>query len=151
MSRFEMRQWLVKLVPETIKTAAGVGIGFFLTETGLPYSAGIGAITGVARCPVEMIDAETQMCAGGIMSSPKLWTAIFAGGIFTAYLMSFRAKYAFIMGIALVSILSWPGVFVHTFLNSLMILTVWLSGGRLEPLKYDAKEYWSWRASGTKP
>ncbi|WYZ46521.1 hypothetical protein EsH8_IX_000746 [Colletotrichum jinshuiense] len=111
-----MRQWLVKLIPATIKTATGVGIGFFLTEIGLSYSAGIGAITGgwrstplaIAGCPVEMIDPETQMCAGGIMSSPKMWTAIFAGGLVTAYLMSFRVKYALIMGIALVSILSWP-------------------------------------------
>ncbi|RBQ95574.1 hypothetical protein VDGD_04613 [Verticillium dahliae] len=37
-----------------------------------------------------------------------MWTAVFAGGIVTAYLMSFRVKYALIIGIALVSILSWP-------------------------------------------
>ncbi|KAF6842532.1 permease [Colletotrichum musicola] len=111
-----MRQWLVKLIPATIKTATGVGIGFFLTEIGLSYSAGIGAITGgwkatplaIAGCPIEMIDPETQMCTGGLMSSPKMWAAIFAGGVVTAYLMSFRVKYALIMGIALVSILSWP-------------------------------------------
>ncbi|KAH6669145.1 permease [Plectosphaerella plurivora] len=111
-----MRQWLVKLIPATIKTATGVGIGFFLTEIGLSYSAGIGAITGgfkatplaIAGCPQENIDKTTQMCETGIMSSPKMWTAIFAGGIVTAFLMSFRVKYALIVGIALVSILSWP-------------------------------------------
>ncbi|UPK99897.1 hypothetical protein LCI18_010832 [Fusarium solani-melongenae] len=111
-----MRQWLVKLIPATIKTATGVGIGLFLTEIGLSYSAGIGAITGgykatplaIAGCPIEMIDPQTQMCDGGLMSSPKLWTGIFAGGILTAYLMAFRVKYAFIIGIALVSIVSWP-------------------------------------------
>ncbi|KAL0932981.1 purine transporter [Colletotrichum truncatum] len=111
-----MRQWLVKLIPATIKTATGVGIGFFLTEIGLSYSTGIGAITGgwkatplaIAGCPIEMIDPVTQMCKGGLMSSAKMWTAIFAGGVVTAYLMSFRVKYALIIGIALVSILSWP-------------------------------------------
>ncbi|KAM0274887.1 hypothetical protein ACHAQH_007776 [Verticillium albo-atrum] len=111
-----LRQWLVKLIPATIKTATGVGIGFFLTEIGLSYAAGIGAITGgfkatplaIAGCPIEQINPLTQMCDGGIMSSPKMWTAIFAGGIVTAYLMSFRVKYALIIGIALVSILSWP-------------------------------------------
>ncbi|CAM1505993.1 Fc.00g116300.m01.CDS01 [Cosmosporella sp. VM-42] len=111
-----MRQWLVKLIPATIKTATGVGIGLFLTEIGLSYSAGIGAITGgwkatplaIAGCPVEMINPDSQMCEGGLMTSPKMWTGIFAGGILTAYLMSFRVKYAFIMGIAFVSILSWP-------------------------------------------
>ncbi|KAM5357130.1 hypothetical protein ACJZ2D_016583 [Fusarium nematophilum] len=111
-----MRQWLVKVIPATIKTATGVGIGLFLTEIGLSYSAGIGAITGgwkatplaIAGCPIERIDPETQMCDGGLMTSPKLWTAIFAGFILTAYLMAFRVKYAFIVGIGLVSILSWP-------------------------------------------
>lgn len=56
-----MRQWLVRLIPATIKTATGVGIGFFLTEIGLSYSAGIGAITGggsstplaIGGCPLE--------------------------------------------------------------------------------------------------
>ncbi|CCF46306.1 hypothetical protein CH063_15102, partial [Colletotrichum higginsianum] len=43
------------------------------------------------------------------------------------------------------------GVFVYTVLNGLIALTVWLSGGRLEPREYDAKEYWSWRGSGKKP
>ncbi|KAF4982034.1 hypothetical protein FZEAL_2284 [Fusarium zealandicum] len=113
-----MRQWLVKLIPATIKTATGVGIGFFLTEIGLSYSAGIGAITGgatatplaLAGCPQEMIDEATGMCAEGQMSSPKLWAAVFCGGIVTAFLMAFRIKYALVIGIALVSILSWPSV-----------------------------------------
>ncbi|KAL2670790.1 hypothetical protein Neosp_014592 [[Neocosmospora] mangrovei] len=111
-----MRQWLVKLIPATIKTATGVGIGFFLTEIGLSYSAGIGAITGgwtatplaLGGCPIEMIDEVTGMCAGGQMSNPKLWVAVFCGGIVTAFLMAFRIKYALIIGIALVSMLSWP-------------------------------------------
>ncbi|RKK98941.1 hypothetical protein BFJ68_g13391 [Fusarium oxysporum] len=75
-----MRQWLVKLIPSTIKTATGVGIGFFLTEIGLSYSAGIGAITGGGKatplalggCPQEMLDEVTGMCTEGQMSSPKV-------------------------------------------------------------------------------
>ncbi|KAF5022694.1 hypothetical protein F66182_5242 [Fusarium sp. NRRL 66182] len=111
-----MRQWLVKIIPSTIKTATGAGIGLFLAEIGLSYETGIGAITGgwnatplaIAGCPEEKISPETHMCDGGIMSSPKLWTAIFAGGLLTIYLMAFRVKYAFMIGIAVVSILSWP-------------------------------------------
>lgn len=80
-----MRQWLVKIIPATIKTATGVGIGLFLTEIGLSYSAGIGAITGgwkstpmtIAGCPIEMIDAESQTCDGGLMSSPKVCQTLF--------------------------------------------------------------------------
>ncbi|CAJ0542849.1 Ff.00g002840.m01.CDS01 [Fusarium sp. VM40] len=111
-----MRQWLVKLIPSTIKSATGAGIGLFLTEIGLSYGTGIGAITGgwnatplsIAGCPIEMIDPETEMCRGGLMSSPKMWTAISAGLLLTVYLMAFRVRYAFIIGIALVSVLSWP-------------------------------------------
>nr|XP_036582802.1 purine transporter [Colletotrichum truncatum]KAF6791593.1 purine transporter [Colletotrichum truncatum] len=88
-----MRQWLVKLIPATIKTATGVGIGFFLTEIGLSYSTGIGAITGgwkatplaIAGCPIEMIDPVTQMCKGGLMSSAKVASLHF---IFRVLLMT---------------------------------------------------------------
>ena len=73
-----MRQWLVKLIPATMKTATGVGIGFLLTEIGLSYSAGIGAISSGAStplalggCPQENLDASGA-CTGGQMSNPKV-------------------------------------------------------------------------------
>ncbi|KFA78104.1 hypothetical protein S40288_05673 [Stachybotrys chartarum IBT 40288] len=111
-----MRQWLVKIIPATIKTATGVGIGLFLAEIGLSYSAGIGAITGgstatplaLGGCPPELINGQTGMCEGGLMSNPKMWVGIMCGGILTAILMAYRVKYSLILGIALVSILSWP-------------------------------------------
>ncbi|GJN81187.1 nucleoside transporter [Purpureocillium lilacinum] len=111
-----MRQWLVRLIPATIKTATGVGIGFFLTEIGLSYSAGIGAITGggsstplaIGGCPLEKLNPQTGQCDSGQMANPKLWVAVFCGGIVTSFLMAFRIKYSLIIGIALVSILSWP-------------------------------------------
>lgn len=75
-----MRQWLVKLIPATIKTATGVGIGLLLTEIGLSYSAGIGAITGgggtaplmLGGCPSEKINPQTGVCESGQMSNPKV-------------------------------------------------------------------------------
>lgn len=75
-----LRQWLVRLIPSTIKTATGVGIGLFLTEIGLSYSVGIGAITGggsstplaLGGCPHEMMDERTGMCTSGQMTSPKV-------------------------------------------------------------------------------
>ncbi|EHK15190.1 uncharacterized protein TRIVIDRAFT_175575 [Trichoderma virens Gv29-8] len=75
-----MRQWLVRLIPATIKTATGVGIGFFLTEIGLSYSSGIGAITGggistplsLGGCPSDMINAVTGACNGGQMTNPTV-------------------------------------------------------------------------------
>jgi AGZA family xanthine/uracil permease-like MFS transporter len=49
-----MRQWLVKIIPASIKVASGVGIGLFLTVVGLSYSSGIGAITGSATTPITI-------------------------------------------------------------------------------------------------
>jgi adenine/guanine/hypoxanthine permease len=73
-----MRQWLVRMIPATIKTACGVGIGLFLTEIGLSYSAGIGAITGgfatplaIGGCPPDMLDGSAE-CKGGIMANPEV-------------------------------------------------------------------------------
>ncbi|KAI8627711.1 xanthine/uracil permease family protein-like protein [Xylariaceae sp. FL1651] len=109
-----MRQWLVRTIPATIKTACGVGIGLFLTEIGLSYSAGIGAITGgfttplaIGGCPPDKLNTN-QECTGEIMTNPSMWIGIFIGGIFVAFLMAFKVKSAIIIGIGLVSILSWP-------------------------------------------
>lgn len=37
-----------------------------------------------------------------------MWVGICAGGLLTAILMTYRVKTAIIIGIAFVSILSWP-------------------------------------------
>jgi AGZA family xanthine/uracil permease-like MFS transporter len=37
-----------------------------------------------------------------------MWLGVTAGGIFTAYLMAYKVKSAMILGIILVSIISWP-------------------------------------------
>ncbi|KAI1098240.1 xanthine/uracil permease family protein-like protein [Jackrogersella minutella] len=109
-----MRQWLVRMIPATIKTACGVGIGLFLTEIGLSYSAGIGAITGgfstplaIGGCPAEFLDDKGE-CASHIMTNPGMWIGIFIGGVFVAFLMAFKVKSAIIIGIGIVSIMSWP-------------------------------------------
>ncbi|KAK4191398.1 ubiquitin carboxyl-terminal hydrolase [Podospora australis] len=109
-----MRHWLVKIIPGTIKTASGVGIGLFLTLIGMSYASGIGIITGaistplaIGGCPAEYLSA-TGECDRGIMTSPKMWIGIALGGLLTVFLMAFRVRAAIVIGIALVSILSWP-------------------------------------------
>ncbi|EMR72476.1 putative inner membrane protein yieg protein [Eutypa lata UCREL1] len=115
-----MRQWLINMIPATIKTACGVGIGLFLTEIGLSYSAGIGAITGgyatpltIGGCPAEYLNEKGE-CISHIMANPAMWIGITLGGILVAFLMAFKVKSAIIIGIGIVSILSWP--FVNLFL-----------------------------------
>lgn len=73
-----MRHWLVKIIPGTIKTASGAGIGLFLTLVGMSYTSGIGMVSGgvstpltLAGCPSEMTDQFGQ-CDSGLMSSPKV-------------------------------------------------------------------------------
>ena len=137
LSLIGMRQWLVKVIPISLKIASACGIGLFLAEVGLSYSAGIGAITGGTSTPLEIAGCPTQFqdengfCTSHKMTSPtvsvfallqvkmllqrssltglpKMWIGIFCGGIFTAYLMTYKVKSAMIAGIALVSIISWP-------------------------------------------
>ncbi|PSR97166.1 inner membrane protein yieG [Coniella lustricola] len=110
-----MRHWLVKIIPGTIKTASGVGIGLFLTMVGMSYSEGIGIITGnpstpltIAGCDAAYLDATTGACTGYLMTSSKMWLGIMCGGLLTSFLMAFRVKAAIVIGVALVSVLSWP-------------------------------------------
>lgn len=128
LSLIGMRQWLVKIIPASIKVASGVGIGMFLTIIGMS-SSGIGLISGspntptdIAGCPPQYLD-DTGHCTSHKMTSPtvgftrlctyianqkQMWIGIMCGGVLTAYLMAYRVKSAIIIGIAVVSIISWP-------------------------------------------
>lgn len=79
LSLIGMRQWLVRLIPGSIKVASGVGIGLFLTEIGLS-SSGIGMISGsrnsptdLAGCPSQYVDPTTGECTSHKMTSPKVF------------------------------------------------------------------------------
>jgi AGZA family xanthine/uracil permease-like MFS transporter len=80
LSLIGMRQWLVKVIPGSIKVASGVGIGLFLTTIGLGRSAGIGAITAggtstpvaIGGCAEEFINAATGMCDSHVMTNPQV-------------------------------------------------------------------------------
>jgi adenine/guanine/hypoxanthine permease len=123
LSLIGMRQWLVRLLPTSVKVASGCGIGLFLAIVGLSYSAGIGAITGGATatplalggCPPQYLDATTGACDGHQMTNPQLWIGLTLGGFVTAYLMSYKVKSAIIVGIAIVSIVSWPRATTYTY------------------------------------
>jgi AGZA family xanthine/uracil permease-like MFS transporter len=78
LSLIGMRQWLVKVIPSSIKVASGVGIGMFLTEIGMSYS-GIGLITGavdtptaIAGCPPQYIDVNSGACTSHQMTNPTV-------------------------------------------------------------------------------
>jgi AGZA family xanthine/uracil permease-like MFS transporter len=60
LSLIGMRQWLVKLVPASLKIAATAGIGLFLTLIGLSSSAGIGLISGGEATPLDLAGCPSQ-------------------------------------------------------------------------------------------
>ncbi|KAF5139118.1 putative xanthine/uracil permease [Metarhizium anisopliae] len=110
-----LRQWLARAIPHSIKVATGVGIGLYLTLIGLTYSEGIGVVVGATATPVELAGCspENRLADGTCpswdkMRHPAMWIGIFCGGIFTVILTMFRVKGAIIIGILLVSIISWP-------------------------------------------
>src|SRR6201995_6141761 len=67
LSLLGMRQWLVRMLPTSLKGASGFGIGLFLSLIGLSYSSGIGAVTGggtatptnIAGCPPQYLDPKS--------------------------------------------------------------------------------------------
>lgn len=79
LSLIGLRQWLVKVIPASIKVASGVGIGLFLTTIGLGYAVGIGAISGggnetptrIAGCAKTYIAADGT-CGSHTMTSPTV-------------------------------------------------------------------------------
>lgn len=79
LSLIGMRQWLVKVIPSSIKVASGVGIGLFLTEIGMSYSAGIGLITGnvdtpldIGGCPPRYQNKLSGHCESHKMTNPTV-------------------------------------------------------------------------------
>lgn len=78
LSLIGMRQWLVKVIPVSLKIASACGIGLFLAEVGLGHSAGIGAIQGgqstpleIAGCPDTYKDVN-GFCTSHQMTSPTV-------------------------------------------------------------------------------
>jgi AGZA family xanthine/uracil permease-like MFS transporter len=115
LSILGVRQWLARIIPASIKVACGAGIGLFLTLIGLSYSAGLGAITGakatpleLGGCPTQYLDPDTGACLSHKATNPTMWIGFMVGGVLTALLMTYKIRGAIIVGIALVSIMSWP-------------------------------------------
>ncbi|KAK3352181.1 xanthine/uracil permease family protein-like protein, partial [Lasiosphaeria hispida] len=121
LSLLGMRQWLVRLLPTSLKMASACGIGLFLALIGLSYPAGIGAVTGsfpapldLGGCPPEFLD-EFGQCTGEKMRNPTLWIGLVFGGMVTVLLMAYKVKTAMIIGILLTSIISWPRTTSFTY------------------------------------
>ncbi|KZV60374.1 hypothetical protein PENSPDRAFT_659606 [Peniophora sp. CONT] len=115
LSILGLRQWLARVMPQSLVMAVGAGIGIFIAFIGLS-SGGLfvigGDVTnlvGLGGCTADhFIDGMTNYCDSRVMRSPTTWLGIFTGGIFTVLLMLYRVKGALLIGIFLTSIISWP-------------------------------------------
>ncbi|KAG0241832.1 permease family-domain-containing protein [Mortierella sp. GBAus27b] len=118
LSLFGVRQWLARLIPQSIKIATGAGIGLYLAFIGFQASAGIGLIgnddatlVGLAGC----VKDATGACEPGThMRGPTTWMGIF-GFVIISVCLLFRVKGAVLIGILTVSILSWIRGTTFTF------------------------------------
>lgn len=114
LSLFGIRQWLARLLPHSIKLSTGAGIGIFLAFIGLgPNGLGViggnaSDLIGLAGCPAQYEDRDTGFCMSHKLQAPTVWLGVMLGGIFTALMLLYRVKGAFLIGILLVSIVSWP-------------------------------------------
>ncbi|ORX88628.1 hypothetical protein K493DRAFT_319329 [Basidiobolus meristosporus CBS 931.73] len=112
LSVLGIRQWLAKLIPNSIKIATGAGIGLYLCFIGLQSSAGIGLITADPATLVTLGGCdptnknENGQCLTGKMEGPTVWMGIF-GFFLITMLTLFRVKGAVLFGVLLVAIISW--------------------------------------------
>lgn len=73
LSLLGMRQWLVRVIPVSLKIAAACGIGLFLALIGLSNTSGIGAISGAVNTPLDIAGcAETYKDEFGVCKSHKM-------------------------------------------------------------------------------
>ncbi|CAG8508534.1 5547_t:CDS:1 [Funneliformis mosseae] len=113
LSIFGIRQYLARIIPSSIKLAAGTGIGLFLAFIGLQKSTGIGLITydpstlvTLGGCPQQEFDSITGRCLGHQMESATTWLGIL-GFIIMSLLMLYKIRGSVLIGIILISIISW--------------------------------------------
>ncbi|KAJ3730897.1 permease family-domain-containing protein [Lentinula guzmanii] len=123
LSLLGLRQWLVRIIPESLVLAVGAGIGLLIAFIGLSPS-GLGVIggdttnfVGLGGCTPDnyVSDDLPYYCQHGQLRNPTMWLGIFLGGILTVLLMLYRVRGAILIGIFLVSIISWPRPTAVTF------------------------------------
>ncbi|RMZ91307.1 hypothetical protein DV736_g1468, partial [Chaetothyriales sp. CBS 134916] len=109
-----MRQWLVKMIPASLRIASTSGIGLFLAMIGLSTNGGIGLITGssdhptdLGGCPAEYLNSFGA-CTSHKMLNSTVWIGICCGGFVSGILMMYKVRGSIFYGIAVVSIMSWP-------------------------------------------
>ncbi|KAI9463885.1 permease family-domain-containing protein [Boletus coccyginus] len=116
LSLLGLRQWLARIMPQSLVLAVGAGIGIYIAFIGLT-SGGLNVIggsmtelVGLGGCePSNWVSPDLpNFCAKGVLQDPTVWLGIFTGGILTVLMMMFRIKGSILIGIFVTSVISWP-------------------------------------------
>lgn len=116
LSLLGLRQWLARIMPQSLVLAVGAGIGLYISFIGLT-SGGLNVIGGSVTNFVGLGGCDSNdwvgpnlpyFCGTRVLRDPTVWLGIFTGGFLTVLLMIFRVKGSLLIGIFLTSIISWP-------------------------------------------
>lgn len=115
LSLLGLRQWLARIMPQSLVLAVGAGIGLYIAFIGLT-SGGLNVIggdptnfVGLGGClESDWLPDLPYFCGTQVLRSPTTWLGIFTGGILTILLMLYRVKGSLLIGIFITSIISWP-------------------------------------------
>ena len=126
------RQLIAKWIPEPVRLATPAAIGAFLAHLGLQTAEGIGLVVSdvatavtLGGCPIShrtpmvqydaacansgiCIESDAYTCdvEGGVMTSGTTWAGI-VGLLIMLGMLCYKSKSAFIVGISLVTFVSW--------------------------------------------
>ncbi|KAL0948233.1 hypothetical protein HGRIS_010833 [Hohenbuehelia grisea] len=123
LSLIGLRQWLVRIMPQSLVLSVGAGIGLFIAFIGLSPN-GLSVIggnkvnlVGLGGCnPDDWVSSDLpNFCGSKVLQSPTMWLGIFLGGVLTVLLMLYRVRGAILIGIFLTAIVSWPRPTAVTF------------------------------------
>ncbi|KAG1785270.1 permease family-domain-containing protein [Suillus plorans] len=115
LSLLGLRQWLARIMPQSLVLAVGAGIGLYIAFIGLT-SGGLNVIggdttnlVGLGGClESDWLEGLPYFCGSQVLRSPTTWLGIFTGGILTILLMLYRVKGSLLIGIFITSVISWP-------------------------------------------
>ncbi|KII84775.1 hypothetical protein PLICRDRAFT_179116 [Plicaturopsis crispa FD-325 SS-3] len=116
LSLLGLRQWLARIMPNSLVLAVGAGIGLYIAFIGLG-SGGLNVVggdmtnfVGLGGCNPEdwLSPDQPYFCNSRVLRNPTVWLGVFIGGFLTVLLMVYRIKGAMLIGIFLTSIISWP-------------------------------------------
>ncbi|KAF9005079.1 xanthine/uracil permease [Cyathus striatus] len=109
LSIIGLRQWLVRIMPQSLVLAVGAGIGLFIAYVPPPNGLGVLGgdkvnLIGLGGCLEEnFYDGLENFCERGVLRNPRMWIGIFLGGVLTVLMMMYRVRGAILIGIFIVS------------------------------------------------